>query len=211
MLMESLMELAALAGNTIVVAATTDAWEEARRKFARLFGHGDPNRTQAAARRLEETHQQLTAGSGADLEPVRSALEAQWVTRLADLLEEDPSVEADLRALVEGIQAQLPARVVAVADHSFAAEGPVTFTASGSAVAAGVIHGDATTETLRGRIRRAGSRTRSNEYRRRVGRWLGRGDRRANRPGRCSPPSGAHVAAAPASATGSAAGLPGWP
>lgn len=144
MLVEGLMALAALAGNTVVAAATTDAWEAARRKFARLLGRGDPNRTQAVERRLEETHQQLTAASRADLESVRSALEAQWVTRVADLLEEDPGIEADLRAVVEEIRAQLPAGVVA-ADHSFAAGGPVTFTASGSAVAAGVIRGDVTT------------------------------------------------------------------
>jgi hypothetical protein len=28
---------------------------------------------------------------GADLEPARAALEAQWVTRMRDLLEEDPA------------------------------------------------------------------------------------------------------------------------
>ena len=145
MLVEGLMALAALAGNTVVAAATTDAWEAARHKFARLLGHGDPNRTQAAERRLQDTYQHLAAASGAELESVRSALEAQWVTRLADLLEEDPGVEADLRAVVEEIRAQLPAGVVAAADHSFAAGGPVTFTASGRAVAAGVIHGDVTT------------------------------------------------------------------
>ena len=42
MLAESLMALAALAGNTVVAAATTDAWEAARRGFARLLGHGEP-------------------------------------------------------------------------------------------------------------------------------------------------------------------------
>lgn len=143
-LVDDLMALAALAGNTVVAAATTDAWEATRRKFAQLLGHGDPNRTQVAEQRLQETHQQLTAATGAKLESVCSALEAQWVTRLADLLAEDPDVEADLRAAVEEIQAQLPAGVVAAADHSFAAGGPVTFTASGNAVAAGVIHGDVT-------------------------------------------------------------------
>ena len=36
------MALAALAGNTVVAAAVTDAWEAARRGFARLLGRGDP-------------------------------------------------------------------------------------------------------------------------------------------------------------------------
>jgi hypothetical protein len=143
MLVEGLMALATLAGNT-VVAATTDAWEATRGKFAPLLGRGDPDRTQAVERRLEQTHQQLTAASGAHLESVRSVLEAQWVTRLTDLLEEDPSAEADLRAVVEEIRAQLPAGVVSAADHSFAAGGPVTVTASDSGVAAAVIHGDVT-------------------------------------------------------------------
>ena len=38
MLAETLTALAALAGNTVVAAATTDAWEAARRGFARLVG-----------------------------------------------------------------------------------------------------------------------------------------------------------------------------
>ena len=88
-LAESLMALAALAGNTVVTAATTDAWEAARRGFARLLGRGDPQRTAVAERRLGQTHEQLTGVTGADLESAQAALEAQWVTRLADLLEED--------------------------------------------------------------------------------------------------------------------------
>ena len=48
MLAESSMALAALAGNTVVAAATTDAWEAARRGFARLLGRGDPGRTKMA-------------------------------------------------------------------------------------------------------------------------------------------------------------------
>jgi len=35
-MLETLTALAALAGNTVVTAATTNAWEAARRKFAQL-------------------------------------------------------------------------------------------------------------------------------------------------------------------------------
>lgn len=112
----ALIALAALAGNTVVTVAVTDAWEAARKGFARLLGRGDPDKTQAAERRLEETHDQLTQVTGADLERVRAALEAQWTTRLADLLEDDPGVEANLRALVEQTQAQ-----VSASGHSVAA------------------------------------------------------------------------------------------
>jgi hypothetical protein len=141
-MLESLIALAALAGNTVVTAATTDAWEAARRKFARLLGRGDPDKTKAAERRLEDTHEQLANAEGADLERVQVALEAQWVTRLTDLLEDDPGVEAELRAVVEEIRAQLPAGTVAAADHAVAAGRDVNIKATGGGVAAGVIHGD---------------------------------------------------------------------
>jgi hypothetical protein len=142
-MLEALIGLAALAGNTVVVAAATDAWEAARRKFARLLGHGDPGKEQLAEQRLEQTHQQLTAAAGgADLEQARAAQAQRWEGRFADLLEEDPDIEADLRALVEEIRALLPAGVVSAADHSVAAGRDVNISASGGGVAAGVIHGD---------------------------------------------------------------------
>jgi hypothetical protein len=141
-MLEALVALAALAGNTVVAAATTDAWEACRRRFARLLGRGDARKTELAEQRLAETHAQLATAAGAELERARAAQEAQWVTRLADLLEEDPGVEADLRTLVREIQAQLPAGTVSAADHAVAAGRDVNITASGGGVAAGVIHGD---------------------------------------------------------------------
>lgn len=141
-MLEALIALAALAGNTVVVAATTDAWEAVKSKFARLLGRGDPDKTKAAERRLEQTHDQLTSAAGADLVRVRAALEAQWVTRLTDLLEDDPGVEAELAAVVKEIRAQLPAETVAAADHSVAAGRDVNISATGGGLAAGVIHGD---------------------------------------------------------------------
>jgi hypothetical protein len=142
MLAETLTALAALAGNTVVTAATTDAWEAARRRFARLLGRGDQARTEVAERRLAETHEQLTGAADADLESARSALQAQWATRLADLLEEDPGVEDDLRALVQEVQSALSAGAVSAAGHAVAAGRDVNVTASGGGLAAGVIHGN---------------------------------------------------------------------
>jgi GrpB-like predicted nucleotidyltransferase (UPF0157 family) len=138
----ALIALAALAGNTVVTAAVTDAWESARKGFARLLGRGDPAKTKLAEERLAETQDQLTQATGADMESARAALEAQWVTRMRDLLEENPGVEADLRTLVEEIQARLPDELVAAADHSVAAGRDVNITASGGGTAAGVIHGN---------------------------------------------------------------------
>ena len=128
---EDLAALAMLAGNTVVTPATTDAWEAARHGFARLQGRGDPNRTKAAERRLAETREQL-ATAGADLESARSALRLQWAIRLADLLEEDPGVEDELRAVVEEVQAALPGGRVSAVDHSVATGRDMTITASGA-------------------------------------------------------------------------------
>jgi len=139
---EDLTALASLAGSTVVAAAATDASEVARREFARLLGRGDPDRTKLAERRLTETHEELIKAVGGDLESARSALEAQWVTQLADLLKEDPAVEADLRAVVGEIQAALPGGMVHLADHAVAAGREVNIRADRGGLPAGVVYGD---------------------------------------------------------------------
>jgi len=139
---EVLMALAQFAGQTVAAAAVTDAWEAVRGKFARLLGRGDARKTEVAARWLTQTHEQLTMVASAELEPARSAQVERWAGRFADLLDEDPDVEAELRALVEEIAAQLPAGAVSAADHSVAAGRDVHISASVGGTAAGVIHGD---------------------------------------------------------------------
>jgi len=142
-MLEELLALAALAGNTVVAAATTDAWEACRRGFARLVGREDLKKEQLAEQRLEETREQLTRAAATDREAVRTAQAQRWEGRFADLLEEDPGVEAELRALVDEIQAALPAGAVSAADHGIAAGRDVTISADRGGLAAGVIHGDA--------------------------------------------------------------------
>ena len=132
--------LAALAGNTLVAAAVTDAWETARHRFARLFGRGKPD--PATERRLEATRSQLVAVAPAELEQVRADLAGRWAVRLSDLLAEDPGAEAELRAVVEEVLAQLPTRVVSAGDHSVAAGRDMTVSASQGGIAAVVIHGN---------------------------------------------------------------------
>jgi hypothetical protein len=144
MLAETLMALAQLAGLTVVAAAVTDGWETARRGTARLFNRGDAKKEELAVQRLEETREQLAGLEGSELEQASATLAAQWTTRLADLLEENPEVEPELRALVDEIRAALPERAVSAIDHSIAAGRDVKISADRGAFAAGIVHGNVT-------------------------------------------------------------------
>jgi hypothetical protein len=103
---EALMAFAQFAGQTVAAAAITDVWESARHKFARLLGRSDARKTQVAEQWLTQTRQHLTAAAGAELLQVREGQAERWAGRFADLLDEDPGVEAGLRALVEEVAAQ---------------------------------------------------------------------------------------------------------
>lgn len=137
-----LVALAQWAGQTVAAAAVTDVWEAVRRRFARLLGRGDARKAEVAERWLAQTREQLTAASGDGLEQVRVAHAERWAGRFADLLDEDPSLEAELRALVEDVAAELPSGAVSAAGHSVAAGRDVKITASRGGIAAGVIHGN---------------------------------------------------------------------
>jgi hypothetical protein len=136
------MALAQFAGQTVAAAAVTDAWEAIRGRFARLVGRGDDRKAEVAERWLAQTREQLTAAApGAELGQAREAAANRWAARFEDLLDEDPSLEAELRALVEEVAAGLPVGAVS-AGHSVAAGRDVTIAAFGGSVAAGVIHGN---------------------------------------------------------------------
>ena len=138
-----LMTLAQFAGQTVAGAAVTDVWEAFLGRIARLLGRGDKRKTEAAERWLAQTRQQLEAASpGLGLEQAREAAADRWTGRFADLLDEYPGVEAELRALVDEMAAELPAAAVSAADHSVAAGRDVHIEASGGSTAAGVIHGN---------------------------------------------------------------------
>src|SRR5260370_18815486 len=109
MLGESQLTLAALAGRMVVDAVASDGWETAEQGYAHLLGREDAKQTQLAERWLEETREQVAHGAGADMEMIRTALAMRWAGRLADLLEENPDAEADLRALLQATHARLPA------------------------------------------------------------------------------------------------------
>ena len=138
-----LLALAQFAGQTVAAAAITDVWESVRGRFAQLLGRGNARKTEVAAGWLTQTHEQLTAAGGPEaVEKAQQAAAERWADRFSDLLDEDPSVEAALRALAEEVAARLPTGAVAASDHSVAAGRDMRISASGGGVAAGVIHGN---------------------------------------------------------------------
>ena len=132
--------LVALAGNTLVAAAVTDAWETARHRIASIFGRGQPDRL--TQRRLEATRQQLIAAPAAELRQKQAYLAAQWAGRLADLLEERPDAESEVRAAVDEIRAMLSGGSMTGVSQSIVAGRDVRIEASGGSVAARTIYGD---------------------------------------------------------------------
>ena len=141
---DAVIALAQWAGQTVAAATVTDVWDSVRHKFARLFGRGDAKRSEAAERWLTETHEQLTAAVGGELESARAHQRQRWQDRFADLLDQDPDVVAELRALLEEIQAQLPAGAVSAGDHAVAAGRDVNVRADHGSVATAVLHGNVT-------------------------------------------------------------------
>jgi hypothetical protein len=128
--------LAALAGNALVTAAMTDAWEDIKHKVVRLFGRGRADLK--IEQRLDATRAALRAAGPAEFDAVRANEAAKWAGRLSDLLEDYPDAEAELRALAEEIQVRVPA----IADHSAVAGRDMLALADHGSVAANVIHGN---------------------------------------------------------------------
>ena len=98
--------LAALAANTVVAAAVTDAFEGLRARVARVFGRDKPD--PGIQRRLATTRQQLAATARGDLEGAKAAQARRWETRFADLLTYHPEVAAELQTLLAEFRPLLP-------------------------------------------------------------------------------------------------------
>ena len=126
MLGEDLLALAELAGQKVVDAATTEEWETAERGYAQVLGHGEAEQTQLAERWLKETREQLTGGAGTNIGLIRKALAMRWAVRWADLLEENPDAEAELRALVQQTQAALSVENLSVSERAASVNGDMS-------------------------------------------------------------------------------------
>jgi hypothetical protein len=98
---EVLTALVVSASTRLVTAMVEDGWEEVKARVARLLGRGDPAEEARQATRLERAREEVTEGSGQELEQARERQAAAWQTRFEDLLEDSPEAAAELRELVE--------------------------------------------------------------------------------------------------------------
>src|ERR1700722_8154339 len=116
MLGEALAALASAGGTALVTAMVTDSWETIRARFARLISRGNVAEIQTATSRLDQSRASLEGLAGPDLDRAGGEQEIVWRTRLSDLLEQDPGIEAELRNLITEMQSQA-SRAVVVEQH----------------------------------------------------------------------------------------------
>jgi hypothetical protein len=107
MLTETLAALASTGGTALVTAMVTDGWEGIKARFARVIGRGHSTEIEAIEARLDQSRAALGGLTGQDLERAQAEQEIVWRTRLADLLEQDPSLETELRDLIAATQSQV--------------------------------------------------------------------------------------------------------
>lgn len=134
-----LASLATLAGNALVNAAVTDAWEDVRRKIARLFGRGELDGQ--IETRLDATRAALEIAQGAEAGGARDREIAGWTARMLVLLEDFPEASGELNVIVNEIQARLQI----ASDQSVAAGRDINARADRGGVAAGSVHGSVST------------------------------------------------------------------
>lgn len=77
-------------------------WGETRQGFVHLFRTSGDSSPETVARRLDGTAEKVGRATGAEREQLRRDEAAIWRTRLADLVEVNPDVAAELSALVGG-------------------------------------------------------------------------------------------------------------
>jgi hypothetical protein len=82
----------------------TDAWEDVKAHFARILGRGKATETAKAREQLEHSRIALRGLTGSDLERAQVDQEVIWRKHFADLLEQHPDSEAQLRTLVAEVQ-----------------------------------------------------------------------------------------------------------
>jgi PQQ-like domain len=95
--------LAQTAAVALVSAIATDSWENVKHRFAAVARHRE--------RQIDATRAELAAASGSELSKVKQAQTQAWVTRLQDILNEDPAAARTLPEFLAYLRATQPPAV----------------------------------------------------------------------------------------------------
>jgi hypothetical protein len=101
--------LAQTAANVLVSAIATDSWEAVKRAFAAVVGH---------ERQLDATRAELATRRGPERAEAQAEETRAWVTRLRDVLEDQPGVAPDLQALLARLGVTSGPVITTVTQHA---------------------------------------------------------------------------------------------
>lgn len=101
--------LAGTAASTLVTLLTTDGWERVKAQFSSLWGHSQPERTEAIAWELEAARDDLTTAEGTGETDTEAELRVEWRGRFRRLLSAHPEAAEELRMLLAELAPEAPA------------------------------------------------------------------------------------------------------
>ncbi|UGQ13452.1 hypothetical protein LO772_07535 [Yinghuangia sp. ASG 101] len=96
----AVVALASSGATTLVGAMATDAWTQARDRFAAWFGRGSAGQAEAVARELEADRAAMVAADDDGDTTLAADIAAEWRGRLRRLLAADPAVARELEDLI---------------------------------------------------------------------------------------------------------------
>lgn len=103
-----LVALATSAGTALATAAATDVWGKVRSGFSRFFKRRSPELRSQDEGLLDAMAELVSEAEPAEVDVIRRSQAAMWRKRLASMMESDPAAVAELRALLDEIEPQVP-------------------------------------------------------------------------------------------------------
>lgn len=95
--------IVAAAGSALVGAIATDAWQQARDSFVRLWRRVHPRHAGQVEAELTELHEQILLARVDGDADTEQALEAVWQLKLQELLSSEPTLAGELQLILEQV------------------------------------------------------------------------------------------------------------
>jgi len=102
------MAVAAAVGGALLKAATTDAWEGFKKKFARILGRANEQEVKRHTDRLDRDRSRLLETEESQRQIAESRLKDRWVDEVSDVYEQHPGQNMidDLKELADEFNAE---------------------------------------------------------------------------------------------------------